>query len=392
MKHLYKAIALIISVILATFCVEIILTFMNHFRVDYHKLRVQKAQESGVPFDGRTVLGVVQDLKKHGMSAYPFFYPKGACRTLKTLGPLAGISRQMTVLCNECGRYTIYRADEHGFNNPPGVWARGDIDLGLIGDSFAQGACVSAENNLAALIRRRGKTVLSLGSAGIGPLAEYAITVEYVKAARPKTVVWLYFEGNDIDDLEEELAIPILNKYLQKGFSQNLINRQDEIDEKLRDSEKNYYHEVQQSFVMRQLKSLFTLEKIRINYHKAALRYHEKYYINLTAALMKRADDMVSSWGGKLFLVYLPSYDRYVKKVEDDKFIMRRSELIGLIRREGIPVIDFHETMMNDPDPLGFYPFRVNGHFSEEGYKKLADIILKHCWPTQPLKSGVAGQ
>ncbi|MFA4903193.1 MAG: hypothetical protein WC600_10670 [Desulfobaccales bacterium] len=351
---------------------------------------MQKAQERRLPYDCRTVLGVVQDLKKEGVQAYPFFYPKGACQTLRTIGPLAGISRQMTVLCNECGRYTIYGADEHGFNNPPGVWPRRDIDLGLIGDSFAQGACVSPENNLAALIRRRGKTVLSLGSAGIGPLAEYAITVEYVKVVRPKTVMWLYFEGNDLDDLEEELTIPILNKYLKDGFSQNLINRQDEIDEKLIDSGKYYYNSAQQAFIIRQLQSLFTLEKIRINYHKVAKRYHEKYYIKLTATLINRANNMVSSWGGKLFFVYLPSYDRYMKKVNDDKF-MRRSELIALILQNGIQVIDFHETMINDPDPLSFFPFRVNGHYSEAGYKKLANTIINHCYPTRPLHSGAAG-
>ena len=42
---------------------------------------------------------------------------------------------------NESGYYSIYKSDRYGFNNPDYVWDKNEIDLVIIGDSFAHGAC-----------------------------------------------------------------------------------------------------------------------------------------------------------------------------------------------------------------------------------------------------------
>ena len=44
--------------------------------------------------------------------------------------------------------------------------------------------------------------------------------------------MWIYFEGNDLDDLTSELGNDLLRKYLENSdFSQNLKKRQNEIDD-----------------------------------------------------------------------------------------------------------------------------------------------------------------
>jgi hypothetical protein len=77
--------------------------------------------------------------------------------------------------------------------------------------------------------------VLNLGQGGNGPLIEYATLREYL-APNVKKVLWLYFEGNDLVDLEDELKNNILNKYLvNPKFNQDLKLRQNQIDKFLTD-------------------------------------------------------------------------------------------------------------------------------------------------------------
>ena len=57
---------------------------------------------------------------------------------------------------------------------------------------------------------------------------------EYFKQ-NTKNVIWLYYEDNDLEDLEYELSIDLLKKYiLEDNFSQNLITKQNEIDEQIK--------------------------------------------------------------------------------------------------------------------------------------------------------------
>ena len=54
---------------------------------------------------------------------------------------------------------------------------------------------------------------------------------EFLALAEPEIVVWLYFEGNDLVELEEESKVDILNQYLTTGQPvQNLVQRQREVD------------------------------------------------------------------------------------------------------------------------------------------------------------------
>jgi hypothetical protein len=74
---------------------------------------------------------------------------------------------------------------------------------------------------------------LNLGVWANGPLSELATLLEYVRPIRPKSVLWFYFEGNDVADLAEEKTNPIIMQYLERDSSQNLPGRQNEIDQKI---------------------------------------------------------------------------------------------------------------------------------------------------------------
>ncbi len=74
---------------------------------------------------------------------------------------------------------------------------------------------------------------ISIGKGNNGPLLELAALKEYAEPLEPKIVLWVYSK-NDLRDLETEIHSSILRKYLNEDdYSQNLISRQEEIDDVL---------------------------------------------------------------------------------------------------------------------------------------------------------------
>ena len=142
------------------------------------------------------------------------------------------------VNCNESGFWSILKSDEKGFLNPYGLISKKNLEILIIGDSFAEGSCVNQKNTIASKLREKGISAITLGKSGNGPLLELASLIEYGKYLKPKSVFWLFYQ-NDIENLMIEKNSKILNNYLIDDYSQNLINRQAEIDEILIE----YYNE-----------------------------------------------------------------------------------------------------------------------------------------------------
>ena len=55
------------------------------------------------------------------------------------------------------------------------------IEYLLIGDSYAQGACVNRPNDIASVLRNLTSKPAHLGQSGNGPLIEYATLREYLQ-------------------------------------------------------------------------------------------------------------------------------------------------------------------------------------------------------------------
>ena len=166
---------------------------------------------------------------------YSFVKSEGLRTKNGRIFPLGGTSERTTVFCNESGEFIIFESDEHGFNNPRELYKVGEVDIVLTGDSFAQGACVEPGKGIAGQLRKTWKGVLTVGSAHNGPLLELATLKEYAEPLHPRIVLWLYYEGNDLQNLLGAQTSPLLMKYLRAEFSQNLLDRQTEIDEILVD-------------------------------------------------------------------------------------------------------------------------------------------------------------
>jgi len=72
--------------------------------------------------------------------------------------PFGGISGCKTVYRDETGKFIIYDADEHGFNNPAGVWTAKQ-EITLVGDFFIHAGSVDDGKDIASLLRDSHHTI-----------------------------------------------------------------------------------------------------------------------------------------------------------------------------------------------------------------------------------------
>jgi hypothetical protein len=333
--------------------------------------------------DRRSKLEVIGDLRAAGVDAWPTVHPQvflgsgGLIIHGEKVIPLGGISRVRTVYCIESDRWAIFDGDERGFNNPLGLHRRDEVDVALIGDSFTQGACVQPGEDVASRLRAVASParVLSLGNGGDGPLMELATLIEYAAPLRPRVVLWLFYEDNDLLDLELERLQPALVRYLDGGFSAHLADHQDEIDVALRafvDKEREATSDNEGQHFVGKVVSAVKLSTLRDRL--GGISHPEPS--PLFEQTLQRAGETVSGWGGKLYLVYLPDWSRYQKRsAKPDLAFRGYGRVLEIAKAQGLPVIDFQESLAAAEDPLRNFPRRQRGHYSPEGYARLAETI-----------------
>jgi hypothetical protein len=108
------------------------------------------------------------------------------------LHQLRGASPWMTYHCD-------LRLDGDGFRNAPGLTS---AEVVVVGDSLIEGAQVAESEVLTAqLSRLTGFTVANLGRSGYGPQQELAVLRRFALSRRPRTCVWAFYEGNDLQDV-----------------------------------------------------------------------------------------------------------------------------------------------------------------------------------------------
>jgi len=183
----------------------------------------------------RTGLNLLLELRQRGVEAYPAYSPAFRLKVPPGIMPLSGVRLATTVIGGDLAP-SVYESDEFGFRNPAGLWNE-TPDIAILGDSFVQGFGAEAGTDIGSVMRMTYPRTLNLGVTGTGQLAQLAIAREYLTRIRPRRVVVLYFEGNDVVDTANELVDPDLGRYyFDDGYRQGLADRVAETDRGLRDS------------------------------------------------------------------------------------------------------------------------------------------------------------
>ena len=292
-------------------------------------------------FDLRSREEFIAALRTKGTEAYPVFGRGQVVGAGLPVLPLGSIANVTTVFGNESGDFLVYRSDEHGFHNPPGVWTLEKLDVALVGDGFAQGASVPSPSNLAAMIRLRYPATLNLGHAGNGPLSELGSLLEYLPARRPRLVLWAYSAARDVtEDLERENRCAELRGYLARPPRlQGLERRQAEIDGELRG----------------------------LAHGRAARMAGARPDFTTFGEVLETARDAVAGWGGRLVFVYLPSR----------RSSEWRAQTLEVCRRLGLPVLDIERRFAGEKDRFEDYFYDHAEHYTETGYRRAGQMIVE---------------
>jgi hypothetical protein len=367
---------------------------------DAQSVRIRGAQRHGVPFDGRAVSEVVRDLQREGVDALPGIsrnwprLPMVRERLPDDFYPLSHASGATVVECNEGGDYLVWVADEYGFNNPPGLIDRGQLQIAIVGESLALGYCLASEFSFGGRLRSSYPRTANLALAGTRTLTQLASFREYVEPLEPTIVLWSV-NPSFVESVEER-ADPRLSRYLDPGFSQGLAGRQGEVDTIIR--EIGLATQVALDAAATERRAAATpAERLR-----SALRLSEVRGRLLPAVRAQfgtlvqsgRSDRRVAdgdsrlaafleslaiaraateSWGGQLIVFITPTYREVVAGQIATPF--RHGDLSGAVSALGIPVVDVVARFAAHPDPASLFVMGGNNHLTSAGNAMLVEEV-----------------
>ena len=352
----------------------IITLYLFEGYLTFNKILKKQFYESQSYLIEKTKLEIYEDKKKINDKVVMSVSPNAYLKKKYPIFPLSGISNSETIHCNEHGYYSIYQSDRYGFNNPDEQWDKKEIEYLLVGDSFAHGACVNRPNDIASVLRNlSGKSVLNLGFGGNGPLIEYATLREYLNK-NVKKILWIYYP-NDPRNLQNEEKKDILINYLNNlTFSQNLKLKQKEINNLALKKIKNVKNELitKNSYIPMILKFIKLIE-IRKKFLLREIPPVPKPSSNFKK-ILSFAKDLAYQNNAKLYFVYLPEYSRYTTTYDNTNYNLLK-EIVNELK---IPFIDVHKKVFEkEQNPLKLFPSGLPGHYTINGYKKVAETIYK---------------
>lgn len=369
------------SFFLALYCFEGFLIFKQNYNKEQQIKKNLYEKKFKEKWDTRTLSEIYNDLKstnnKITIRVFPTVYKHDHYKTY----PLSGISNSPTIYCNENGYYSIYESDRYGFNNPDEIWDSDYLEYVVLGDSFVHGACVNRPYDISSVLRTlSGKNILNLGYGANGPLIEYATLREYLDK-NVKKILWVYFEGNDLKDLRFEKNNKILSNYLfNLNYSQNLKFKQDEVNSMARniiEKQNKKFNKIINLKLIDFIKASKTrnliLPKIINIFKESGENNYNPYPIYEFKKILQYTKNIATQKNAKLFFVYLPEYKRYSdKSYKNYNYILIKK----LLKELEISMIDIHEDFFaKEKDPLNFFPFGLHGHYTPNGYRKVAEII-----------------
>lgn len=290
---------------------------------------------------------------------------------------LSAVPDEPLMLCSMERQPITYRTDAYGFRNPEGT-RHEDAGIMVLGDSFAEGLCLPEGAGVIGQLRGRvSGQVVNTGSRGAGPLFELAVLGRYGPAFRPPVTLMAFFEGNDWENLANEIRTPWLAQAMQPDADFGAVGW---TADELRAAEPvitGWWEagaaSVDEFFRRRSLLRNFmalsnTAQVLGLHYPKA--RAPNPAY----APLLRRAAEITQGWGGRLVIVYIPAHERFVGLfphgfVNED---LRRM-VHDAAEEAGLAVIDLTDVFASQPDRKSLYA--ADSHFSAAGATLAADTI-----------------
>ena len=301
----------------------------------------------------------------------------------KQIFPLSGVSNVKTVFCKNEENFSFFYSDRYGFNNPDFVWNKLSTDFLLIGDLVALGACENRPYDLASQLRLFNKDVVTIGYHENESLMMLASLKEYIPK-NTKNVFWLYYEANDTDEIEIELNDNILSKYFyDKDFSQNLRDKQNKINELVKEANyqlyrKNHYN-LKSEFNKTSLSLLkfIKLSNLRFFFFKKEIKSQKEILLPhpYFKEIIRKAKEFTLKRDANFYFVYIPKY----KKFEYETNLKEFNNIKSIINNLDISFIDVNAEIFSKlKDPKQYYNKGEFKTFNRKAYKAIAGVLIKY--------------
>ena len=265
----------------------------------------------------------------------------------------------LIVHCKEASGLTEFKTNKLGFRSASNQNLDKPLDLILIGDSYAEGACINAPYDIASNLGENAN-LLNLGRGGTGPLFQFGLINELLRLHELKEitlkdgfdVVWIIFTGNDLKNLAEERQTKLSsylndNKYKQDYF-QNLIHNKE-----LRSAMKSFHD------------SMLERPTFNADGHGYGETVIPGSISELTALrdfseIFYKFNELVKSKGGKLNVVVLENHPYY------NSLLMNKTQEM-LLEECGLMQTNCLRFDLSDPNNKT----SLINHLTEEEYYKL---------------------
>jgi hypothetical protein len=189
-----------------------------------HRFIEQKHKQLGITETrGQAAKRLNADLSISG--AYFAWFPKLATRDF----PPGTWPNKRVIGFNDGYGFPVHTTDRYGFFNAD-VWWDAPIDVIICGDSFATCEHLRIEDSLVSILRERGIRAINLGVTGCGPYISLAALKTYFPDPGKRLILWLYYEGNDLQDALAEYKVKTIRNSVTEYQHQSNFDRLNSIE------------------------------------------------------------------------------------------------------------------------------------------------------------------
>jgi hypothetical protein len=287
-------------------------------------------------------------------------------------------------------RYQIdVKYDSRGFRNDYEIE---QAPIVIIGDSFVEAGLVPQELLLSTHLRSLLQVeVANLGQSAYGPQQELLVLQRYGFTMHPKIVLWLFFEGNDLLDVQRyerfiQNRDTILNEvysFKDRSFTANAVlllggltgsGSKSDTDEARRRSCKYLRSQSEES------------RTLYFAYAGSPLSGEELASLDVAQGIFLEAQRRSTHNGARLLLVYIPTkfrvYRDFCDFAEDSYGInWQLSDLPDRLetwcRAQGIAYLDLTAALQESAGQGELVYFPDDGHWNERGHEVVARTVAR---------------
>src|SRR5262249_19547672 len=150
-----------------------------------------------------------------------------------------------------------------------------------------------------------------------------------------------------------------LLQYLNDNFTQNLVERQAEVDTLWK--QQSWGSSVEPAEWERKLDENLPAVQSIVGKDISSLRNDENLY-RIFGRIMQIAKRRAASWGGQIYAVMIPRRVEYQGDAQ-----LHRLPVLDEIHKLNVPIIDIDRALRATSDPLQFFASRY-GFFNPKGY------------------------